>query len=75
MKAQVRKAEEQIEQLEVRKNELEALMADSELYQDQERWAEVSREYASVDRRLKRNYAQWEDAQEKIEGIEASAVE
>jgi ATP-binding cassette subfamily F protein 3 len=75
LKAQVRKAEEQIEQLEARKNELEALMADSELYQDQERWAEVSREYAAMDRRLKRNYAQWEEAQEKIEGIEASAVE
>lgn len=75
LRAQVRKAEEQIERLEVRKQELETAMADPELYQDQERWAETSREYTALERRLKRNYTQWEEAQEKIEEIEASTVE
>jgi ATP-binding cassette subfamily F protein 3 len=75
LKAQVKKSEEQIAQLEKRKTELESAMADPELYQDQEKWTEVSREYSGVDRRLKRNYSLWEDAQEKIEEIEASAVE
>ena len=75
LKAQVKKSEKEIERLETRKDELESLMADSELYQDQERWAEVSREYGSVKRRLERNYALWEEAQEKIEGIESSVVE
>ena len=75
LKAQVKKIEEQIEQLEVRKQELETMMADPLLYQDQPKWAEVSREYTALDRRLKRNYAQWEEAQEMIETIEGSAGE
>ena len=75
LKAQVKKSEKEIELLEERKDELEKLMADSELYQDQERWTEVSREYGSVKRRLERNYALWEEAQEKIEEIESSAVD
>jgi len=75
LKSQVKKTEEQIEELEGRKKELETLMADPELYQDQERWTEVSREYASVERRLERTYAQWEEAQQKIEEIEAAGSE
>jgi ATP-binding cassette subfamily F protein 3 len=75
LKAQVKKVEEQIEQLEVRKQELETMMADPRLYQDQPRWAEVSREYTALDRRLKRNYAQWEEIQEMIETIEGSTGE
>lgn len=75
LKAQVKKSEKEIELLEARKSELELMMADSELYQDQEKWAETSREYGSVQRRLERNYALWEEAQEKIERIESSTVE
>ena len=75
LKTKVRKAEEQIEQLETRKQQLEAIMADPDLYQDQESWAKVSREYAGLERRLERNYAQWEEAQEMIEAIEGSSFE
>jgi ATP-binding cassette subfamily F protein 3 len=75
LKSQVKKAEEQIGQLEKRKEELEKVMADPDLYQDQDKWTEVSREYAAVERRLERNYSLWEDAQEKIEEIEAAAAE
>ena len=52
-------------------SELEALMADPDLYQDQARWAEVSREYAQVERRLERAYQHWEEAQEAMAKIEA----
>jgi ATP-binding cassette subfamily F protein 3 len=74
LKEQVRKAEEQIEQLEARKQELETMMADPALYQDQPRWAEVSREHTTLSRRLERTYGQWEEAQEQIEAIEAAAA-
>jgi ATP-binding cassette subfamily F protein 3 len=74
LKEQVRKAEEQIEQLEARKQELETLMADPALYQDQLRWTEVSREHGTLTRRLERSYAQWEEAQGRIEAIEAAAA-
>ncbi|MCL7486961.1 MAG: ABC-F family ATP-binding cassette domain-containing protein [Desulfobulbaceae bacterium] len=75
LKDRVRKTEEQIQLLETRKQELESVMADPELYRDQEKWAEVSREYAGVAGKLERNYAQWEEVQEMIEAIEGSAVE
>ena len=61
--------------MENRKLELETAMADPELYQDQDKWAEVSREYTAVERRLERKYSLWEDVQEKIEEIEAAAIE
>jgi ATP-binding cassette subfamily F protein 3 len=71
----VKKTEGQIEKFEARKEELETLMADPDLYQDHEKWVEISREYSAVERRLKRNYAGWEEAQTKMEQLEESAVE
>jgi septal ring factor EnvC (AmiA/AmiB activator) len=46
-------------------------MADPELYQDQERFAELNNEYTSLSRQLKRSYSDWEQAQAKIEEMEA----
>jgi len=46
-------------------------MADPELYSDQQRWTEVSREYAQVERHLERAYQRWEEAQEAMSAIEA----
>ncbi|VAW38010.1 Bis-ABC ATPase YheS [hydrothermal vent metagenome] len=69
-KNKVRQAEAEIEQLEARKQEMEKLMADPELYADQAKWSEVSREYSGVGRRLERHYALWEEAQERVESIE-----
>ncbi|HFQ90564.1 MAG TPA: ABC transporter ATP-binding protein [Desulfobulbus sp.] len=63
-------AERKIERLEERKAELERLMADPDLYNDQQRWAETSREYGRIERHLERAYAAWEEAQEKMEEIE-----
>lgn len=70
-KDKVREAEKQIDPLETRQSELESLMADPELYADQQRWAEVSKEYEMLKRKLERHYAVWEEAQEQIEAIEA----
>ncbi len=63
-------AERDIEQQEQRKAELEALMADPELYSDQERWSATSKEYGQVERHLERAYQKWEEAQQAIEAIE-----
>ncbi|PID72268.1 MAG: ABC transporter ATP-binding protein [Desulfobulbus propionicus] len=63
-------AEQQIEELEERKGKLEELMADPDLYSDQESWAATSKEYAQVERHLERAYVKWEEAQAAIEEIE-----
>jgi ATP-binding cassette, subfamily F, member 3 len=75
LKEKVRQEERQIESLEQRKKELEAIMADPGLYRDQAKWSEMSREYNSVQRRLERHFAQWEEAQEQIEAIETPESE
>ena len=69
-KRAVTEAEREIERHESRKAELEALMADPDLYGDQERWSAVSKEYNQVERHLERAYQHWEEAQQAIEAIE-----
>jgi ATP-binding cassette, subfamily F, member 3 len=66
-----REAEEKIELLEAEKDEIEAIMADPELYKDEKAWAGTSREYEECKRRLERWYGLWETAQGKIEEIDA----
>ncbi len=63
-------AEREVESLEARKTELEQLMADPELYGDQEQWSAVSREYSQVERHLDRAYQRWEETQQAVEEIE-----
>ena len=54
------------------KKELERLMADPKLYQEQQdKFAECSREYSSLERKLERLYPQWEEIQARIEAIES----
>jgi len=64
-------AEKRVESLETQKDELEALMADPELYQDQQAWSETSTDYDKCSRRLERWLEQWEEAQAKIDEIDA----
>ena len=71
-KKKVKDAEKQIESLETRKTELETLMADLDLYADQQRWSKTSKEYNDVKRWLERQYDKWEEAQGKIDEIEGS---
>ncbi len=69
--AQLEAAEKKIEELEQQKEKLETEMADPELYANEEKWSAVSRDYEECSRRLERNYARWEEAQEKIDEIDA----
>ena len=46
-------------------------MADPKLYQDQDKFAECSKEYSSLERKLERLYPQWEEIQARIEAIES----
>jgi ATP-binding cassette subfamily F protein 3 len=71
LKKIIDRAEQEIEQLEARKSQLEQAMADPELYQDQDRFAELSNEYTGLGRKLKRTYAEWEETQAKMEEIES----
>ncbi len=71
LKNKVKESEKQIAQLEKRKEELETLMADPELYADQKQWSKTSKEYKEVEHHLERQYDTWEQAQGKIEEIQA----
>ncbi|MGW8161498.1 MAG: ABC-F family ATP-binding cassette domain-containing protein [Desulfobulbales bacterium] len=71
LKKEVEQVEETIGKLETQKKELELLMADPQLYQDQEKFAGCGRKYNSLVRKLERLYQRWEDAQASIEKIEA----
>ncbi len=70
LKKKAKEAEKKIEALEVKKQELEALMSDPNLYGDQVKWAATSQDYERVNRHLDRYYHQWEKVQEQIEIIE-----
>jgi ATP-binding cassette subfamily F protein 3 len=71
LKKEVEQTEGEIENLETRKIELEHLMADPKLYQEQDKFAECSREYNSLERKLERLYPRWEELQARIEIIES----
>jgi len=70
LKKEVTLIEEAISLLESRKKELEQLMADPELYQDQDKFAGCGKEYKGIERKLERHYNKWEEAQARIEAIE-----
>jgi len=69
-KRKAEEAEKKVEKLEDQKIDLEALMADPELYQDQKAWVSTSAEYDDCVRRLERWYEKWELAQEKLENLD-----
>jgi ATP-binding cassette subfamily F protein 3 len=63
-------AEGKVEELESFKIELEAELADPQLYQDQAAWGKVSRNYNDCKRRLERWLGRWEEAQARIDQID-----
>lgn len=69
-KKQVEEAEAKVEKLEIEKEELEGLMADPELYKDEDAWASTSISYDDCKRNLERWYEKWESAQEQIDAID-----
>ncbi len=68
---QLDEAEKQVEFYEQQKEDLEALMADPELYSDNSSWTKTNKEYEECKRRLERWYGKWEIAQQKIDIIDA----
>ena len=67
----VRKAENEIESLEKKKAKLEQVMANPDLYSDEKAFAEHSRKYVAIQRRLERSYKKWEEGQARVEEVEA----
>jgi ATP-binding cassette subfamily F protein 3 len=63
-------AERKVEELESAKDELEAELADPQLYQNQAAWGKVSRNYNDCKRRLDRWLGRWEEAQARIDQID-----
>jgi len=70
LKEKVKDFEKQIETQEARKAELETLMADPESYKNAELFADMSREYNELQRRLDRCYSNWEETQAQLEKME-----
>ena len=68
-------AEKRVEELELLKQELEAELADPDLYQDSAGWAEVNEQYSDCTRRLDRWMNRWEEAQIKIDAIDSTEQE
>ncbi len=64
-------AEKTVEELELLKDELEAELADPELYQDNRAWSQVNKKYSDCTRRLERWMGRWEEAQTKIDEIDS----
>ncbi|WP_369682016.1 ABC-F family ATP-binding cassette domain-containing protein [Malonomonas rubra] len=63
LQKQLADVEQRIEQLETELTELEQTMADPCLYQDQERWRQISAEHASLKDQLELAYQEWEGLQ------------
>jgi ATP-binding cassette subfamily F protein 3 len=74
-KKEVEQVEKEINTLEIRKKELGQRLADPELYKDETAFAECSKEYKSIERRLERQYHKWEEAQGEVERIEGEFSE
>lgn len=67
LKNEAASKEKLVEKLESQKDELQKILADPELYQDQERFIKKSKEFANLEKRLEKTYSAWEDAQDKLE--------
>lgn len=71
LKDAIARLEKEIDNLETRKSALEELLADPELYRDQEAFSEKSKEYGKTVQRLEVQYSEWENIQTRIAAVEA----
>ncbi len=67
-------AEKKVEKLERLKDELEAELADPDLYQKSDNWSAVNQKYNDCARRLDRWMSRWEEAQARIDEIDRDEV-
>ncbi|MEP0004455.1 MAG: ABC-F family ATP-binding cassette domain-containing protein [Balneola sp.] len=70
IKKKLEKVEKEIEQSESRKNEIEALMAEVDFYDDADRVKKTSLEYENIKMDLTDKYSKWEEYANRIEAIE-----
>jgi ATP-binding cassette subfamily F protein 3 len=69
LKKKARDNEKAVEKLEGQKSSLEQLLADPQLYQDQEKFMRKNNEYTNLKNRLQQAYTTWEETQEKLEQV------
>lgn len=70
IKKKLEKVEKEIELAESRKNEIEALMAEVDFYDDADRVKKTSLEYENIKMDLTDKYSKWEEYANRIEAIE-----
>ncbi len=63
--------EKKVDELEAAKSALEKVLADPDLYQDQEKFTAKSKEYAELQHQLEQSYSRWEEAQDKLDKAQA----
>ncbi|MEM9479278.1 MAG: ABC-F family ATP-binding cassette domain-containing protein [Verrucomicrobiota bacterium] len=73
LRAAFAKAEEEVETLEKRKDELEKLLMDPELFRDPERGTAAQKKHTEVESNLERAYTRWSDLSAEIEEVEQTA--
>ncbi len=71
LKNKIKQIERDIQLLEEKKNSLENVLVDPELYSDQGAFAEKSSDYKKCDERLNRLYKTWEEQQAEFEKLES----
>ncbi|MEP1307017.1 MAG: ATP-binding cassette domain-containing protein, partial [Balneola sp.] len=70
VKKKIEQVEKDIEKTEIRKNEIEALMAEVDFYEDAEKVKKTSLEYEQLKMDLTAHYSKWEEYANRIEAIE-----
>ena len=70
LKKRLNRIEETVERVESRKQEIEALMARPDFYEDSEEVKQISIEYETLKQELSEAYSKWEEIASRIEYIE-----
>jgi len=65
----IEEIEEKLEKYSLRKNELEALLADPDTYNDPQKGSEFNKEYLKLEERISRLEVEWENNHLKLEEL------
>jgi ATP-binding cassette subfamily F protein 3 len=70
-KKKIEEAETMIHQLEKRKKEIEAMLADPGLYKNGDKAKSISAEYKDVQIQIEKAYSQWSDLTRQLERVDS----
>ncbi|MEA3464425.1 MAG: ABC-F family ATP-binding cassette domain-containing protein [Thermodesulfobacteriota bacterium] len=70
LRRQLQQLEGDIEKKEQQNGELETQLADPDLYQDHERFSDISKKHIGLTEKMEELYCQWEQLQQKITDLE-----